>query len=76
MAILDLRQHVRNYIDTADQRLLKMIKVLVETYNEDADRISVEQYNEELDASEVQIERGEFLTQEQVRQTIGEWEKE
>lgn len=76
MATLDLRQSVRDYIDTADDKLLKMIKALVETYHDDADRISVEQYNEELEASEAQIERGEFLTQEQVRQTIEEWEKE
>ncbi len=76
MATLDLRQSVQNYIDTADDRLLKMIKALVETYHDDAERISVEQYNRELEASEAQIERGEFYTQEQVRQTIEEWEKE
>ena len=40
------------------------------------ERISVEQYNRELEASEAQIERGEFYTQEQVRQTIEKWEKE
>jgi len=75
MATLDLRQSVQNYIDTADDRLLKMIKALAETYHDDAERISVEQYNKELEASEAQIERGEFYTQEQVRQTIEEWKK-
>jgi hypothetical protein len=76
MSTLDLRKSVQNYIDTADDRLLKMIKALVETYHDDAERISVEQYNRELEASEAQIERGEFYTQEQVRQTIEEWENE
>lgn len=76
MATLDLRQSVQNYIDTADNKLLKMIKALVESYHDDDERISVEQYNRELEASEAQIERGEFYTQEQVRQRIGEWEKE
>jgi len=76
MTTLDLRQSVQNYIDTADNRLLKMIKALVETYHDEAERISIEQYNRELEASEAQIERGEFYTQEQVRQTIEEWEKE
>ena len=76
MATLDLRQDIHDYIDAADERLLKMIKALVETYHDDADRISVERYNRELEASEAQIERGEFFTQEQVRQRIGEWEKE
>ena len=53
-----------------------MIKALVETYHENPERISVEQYNRELAASEAQIECGEFYTQEQVCQTIEEWEEE
>ncbi len=73
---LDLKQRVLNYIDKADDRLLKMIKALVETYNDSTDRISLEQYNKELEASESQIEKGEFYTQDQVRQTIEGWEKE
>ena len=76
MATLDLKQSVQNYIDTADNKLLKMIKALVESYHDDDERISVEQYNRELEASEAQIERGEFYTQEQVRQNIEQWEKE
>lgn len=76
MATLDLKQSVQNYIDTADNKLLKMIKALVESYHDDDERIGVEQYNRELEASEAQIERGEFYTQEQVRQNIEQWEKE
>ncbi|MGF1559391.1 MAG: hypothetical protein ACFCUL_09910 [Flavobacteriaceae bacterium] len=75
MATFDLGQSAQNYIDTADDRLLKMIKELVETYHDDAERISVEQYNKELESSEAQIERGEFYAQEQVRQTIEEWKE-
>ena len=76
MASVDLREDIRNYIDHADDRLLRMIKALVEIYHDDSERISLEQYNRELEASEAQIERGEFFTQLQVRQAIEEWGKE
>jgi len=34
MATADLKKSVQDYIDNADERLLKLIKVLVETYQE------------------------------------------
>jgi len=34
MATADLKKRVLNYIDHADERLLKMIKALVESYQE------------------------------------------
>jgi len=76
MATLDLRQRVQDYIETADERLLKMIKALVETYQDNTDRIRIEQYNKELETSEAQIERGEYHTHDQVRKLIESWEKE
>ena len=35
MATVDLKKSVLNYINHADERLLKMIKALVESYQED-----------------------------------------
>jgi len=35
MATVDLKKSVLTYIDHADERLLKMIKALVESYQED-----------------------------------------
>jgi len=35
MATLDLKKSVLTYIDNADDRLLKLIKALVETYQEE-----------------------------------------
>ncbi len=75
MASVDLRKDLRNYIDHADDKLLRMIKALVEIYHEDSERISVEQYNRELQASEAQIERGEFFTHEEMGERIKKWAK-
>jgi len=46
MATLDLRNTVREYINTADIRLLKMIKALAETYQNDEQELTLneEQY--------------------------------
>tara|TARA_R110002049_G_scaffold66281_1_gene173168 strand:- start:868 stop:1101 length:234 start_codon:yes stop_codon:yes gene_type:complete len=46
MAILDLRNTVKEYINTADIRLLKMIKALAETYQNDEQELTLseEQY--------------------------------
>jgi len=46
MASIDLRNTVREYIDNADIRLLKMIKALAESYQNDEQELTLseEQY--------------------------------
>ena len=75
MATLDLRQSVLEYVKKADNRFLRLVKALADSYNEDDDRISLEQYNKELDESIAQIERGEFYTHEEVGERIKKWAK-
>lgn len=41
MATLDLKKSVLTYIDNADDRLLKLIKALVETYQEEEDNSEI-----------------------------------
>jgi predicted transcriptional regulator len=75
MVTIDLRSTVKEYIKTADIKLLKMIKALAESYQETelSERISVEQYNRELEASEKEIELGHFYTHEQVKERASQW---
>ena len=46
MAIIDLRNTVKEYVNTADIRLLKMIKALAESYQSDEQELTLseEQY--------------------------------
>lgn len=46
MAVMDLRNTVRDYVNTADIRLLKMMKALAESYqnNEQEFTLNEEQY--------------------------------
>ena len=47
METLDLRNTVKEYVNTADTKLLKMIKALAESYQNDDEEpsLSEEQYN-------------------------------
>ena len=82
MATLDLKQSVQNYIDTADNRLLKMIKALVESYHEDDDIVAYtvdgkpltrKQYNQELLDAEAEIQRGEITSVEDLEKEARNW---
>jgi putative addiction module component (TIGR02574 family) len=72
MATLDLRKSVSIYVDNADERLLKLIKALAESYQKDAQEdfiLSKEQY-EEMDRRREAHLKGESksFTWEQVKQ--------
>ncbi|MBW8199453.1 addiction module protein [Flagellimonas abyssi] len=43
MATIDLRKTVKEYVDTADIRLLKMIKALAESYQKDEQELTLDE---------------------------------
>ena len=71
MATIDLRNTVKEYVDTADIRLLKMIKALAESYQKDEQELTLseEQYRM-IDKRRQAHLKGESksLTWEQVKQ--------
>lgn len=82
MATLDLKQSVQNYIDTADNRLLKMIKALAENYHGDDDIVAYtidgkpltrKQYDQELLDAEAEIHRGELTSIEDLEKEARNW---
>ncbi|SMG31526.1 hypothetical protein [Arenibacter troitsensis] len=71
MASIDLRNTVREYIDKADLRLLKMIKALAESYQNDEQELTLseEQYQMIDKRKEAHVnEESNTLTWEQVKQ--------
>ncbi|MGB3343705.1 MAG: hypothetical protein WBA61_07320 [Aequorivita sp.] len=71
MAIIDLRNTVKEYVNTADIRLLKMIKALAESYQSDEQELTLseEQY-QMIDKRREAHLRGESksFTREEVKQ--------
>jgi predicted transcriptional regulator len=56
-----------------DISLLKAIKHLVHYGLKNDGHISIEQYNKELEEAEAEIERGEFVSHEDLKKQIKEW---
>lgn len=73
MVTLDLRKTVKQYVNTADIRLLKMIKALAESYQSDEEELTltIEQY-ELIDKRREAHLKGESksFTWEQVKQNV------
>lgn len=72
METLKLRQHVLDYVKNADNRFLKLVNALAETYKED-EQETIEQYNAEIDASIEEIEQGDLYTQAEMEKMSKEW---
>jgi hypothetical protein len=56
-----------------DLSLLKAVKHLIHYGLKNEGRISVEQYNKELEEAEAEIDRGEYITQEELKKQMKAW---
>lgn len=56
-----------------DISLLKAVKHLIHYGLKNEGRISVEQYNRELEEAEAEINRGEYITQEELKKQMKAW---
>ena len=56
-----------------DIALLQAIKAVLHYGLKNEGRISVEQYNRELEEAEAEIDRGEFITHEELKKQMKTW---
>jgi predicted transcriptional regulator len=56
-----------------DISLLKAIKALLNKTSLNEGRISIEQYNKELEEAEAEIDRGEFISHEELKKQMKSW---
>jgi mevalonate pyrophosphate decarboxylase len=81
MGALELRDSVLEYINTADERLLKVVKAVIESYQEndvvaytvDGNPLNRVTYREELQEAKAEIKRGEYITQEDLEKESNNW---
>lgn len=67
-----LRETVLGYIDNADERLLRVLKAVAESYNEndtvafhpDGKPMSRKEYKKALDEAENQVSEGDYISAE------------
>lgn len=81
MGALELRDSVLEYINTADERLLKVVKAVIESYQEndivaytiDRKPLTRTTYKEELQEAKAEIKRGEYTSQEDLEKESDSW---
>jgi len=74
MQTTELRRKVHEIIDACDEDIIQAVYTLLQANNPESilDE-SVEQYNKELDAAESAIDKGQFITQEELEKEIKKW---
>ncbi|WP_281226979.1 hypothetical protein [Flavobacterium aquiphilum] len=81
MGALELRDNLLQYINQADERLLKVVKAVMESYWEeenviytiDGKPLTRLAYKEELNDAINEIKRGEFTSQEDLEKESENW---
>ncbi|OXA75529.1 hypothetical protein B0A65_21470 [Flavobacterium frigidimaris] len=81
MGALEVRDSVLEYINTADERLLKVVKAVIESYQEeeivtfsvDGKAITRMAYKTELASAKLEIKNGEIISQDDLEKEAGNW---
>jgi FixJ family two-component response regulator len=81
MEAVNLREELTEYLKTADERLLNVLKAVVESYREndivayglEGKPVTRKEYRQELLAAEEEISKGDYLSQEDLEKEIDSW---
>jgi hypothetical protein len=81
MGALELKDSVLQYINLADERLLKVVKAVIESYQEDeivaytvnGNPLTRNQYKIELTQAIEEINQGKFTSQEELEKESESW---
>lgn len=81
MGAPELRNKVIDYVNNADDRLLKVLKAVAESYHENdvvayqvnGNPVSRKEYDSELELAENEIQSGLFTSQEQLDKEVKNW---
>jgi hypothetical protein len=81
MGVQKLREELHDYINSADERFLKMVyamskeykKTDIAGYNYDGSPITKENLLKRVKAASQRVKSGDFITQEEVEKEIENW---
>lgn len=81
MGALELKNSVLQYINSADERLLKVVKAVIESHQEDeivahtvyGNPLTSNQYKIELTQAIEEINSGKFISQEDLEKESESW---
>lgn len=81
MGALELRDSILEYINAADERLLKVVKAVIESYQEEeivafsveGKPITRSAYKTELANAKLEIQKGEVISQDDLEKESENW---
>lgn len=72
-----LEEEMHNYFtqldDSEKKSVIQLLKKLLKSRKGTLQRTTIEQYNKELEEAEKQIEKGNFITQEELEKEMEKW---
>lgn len=77
METLELRKTVLEYVNQADEHLLRMVKKIMDNYRENVesdwwDELSEEE-QKEIEEGLAELDRGEYISNEEVMKYFDKW---
>jgi hypothetical protein len=76
MTTLAIRKKIHQYIDTADDKIVKAIYAMMKELGDEPiskKRFTLEEYNESIEKAEKEIASGKFLTHKEALKQIKKW---
>ncbi len=66
---------IQKFLALNNESVIKKLESLLkkETLKEDSHHISIEQYNKELDEAEAEMDRGEYVSHENLKKQMKKW---
>jgi 23S rRNA pseudoU1915 N3-methylase RlmH len=83
MEAIELRRRLVDYINKADETVLKEVQALVENYENDSivaytvqgKPLNREEFQKEISEAEAEYKKGNFSTQDQLEEEVRNWRK-
>lgn len=87
MTTMDIKEDILTAINKADSRLLRLINALIKSYHEaeqeeeivahtvDGKPLTLAEYRQDIMKAEAEIDRGEYITQEDLEKEVRSWGK-
>lgn len=73
MTTLAIRKKLASYLQVAEEQKIKAIYELVKDDIEQEGRINIKQYNKELAESEAEFEKGDYISNADMKKMIKQW---
>ena len=66
---------IKAILSIGNEKVIEKLEALLkkEQQKEDGQRVSIEQYNKELDQAEAEMDRGEYISHEDLKKQMEKW---